>query len=234
MSDDAGIMERWGVSSRTLQNWRVRGEEVGEAPPLAAEDPGALVEWYRRHFGREPHKKVREAAARMRAALHTAEATPAAGRAGDGANPWRLPEAGVIAEACSRLGLSLTLARMAQEEERAWLRYEAARRAQSGDVDAARRAWKEITEAKRAAQKTEDAVQVALELFKAWVRTEWEPQERIRREALAGKKLGLQAREALLTTGTELEWVAVWDDHLDRALDGAENVEALSSGRSGD
>lgn len=199
---------------RTVQNWIAKGREVGEAPPVLDPDPERLPGWYRRHYGREPVRAVKEALAAARAAADAGEGGEMSRRARVMID--RRPVE-VIEQACERLGLSLTIARLVEEDERAWAEYEEARRLGIGE-EAARRRWAGVTEAKRAVQKTDDAVAVAVDLLKAWVRRELEPSETARRRALSGAMLGVEAREALQATETEEEWVRVWDAHLERAL----------------
>ena len=205
---DEKLMERWGVTARTLGNWRTRGEERGDVPPLAAEDPRELVEWYRAAYGKEAPAKVRAAAERMlgdRPAVELLEVVIDA------------PAVEVLARALDKLGLSQTLARLVEEDERAWEELLAAREAGAG-IDGAKRRWIETTELKRAAQKTEDAVQLALELCKGWIRTEWEPGERARRNALQGSALAAEDLDRLRAAGTDRELADAWDRALERGL----------------
>lgn len=208
---DKVLLERWGISLRTLGNWRAKGETVGEAPPLEAEDPTLVLEWYRRHYGREPGKRVKEAARAMKL-----EAGEAGAETVPEVTVAEAP-AELIGEALERLGLSRTLARLVQEEEKAYVTFQAAQEAGTGE-ETARRRWKDLLDAKRAVQKTDDAVMTALELLKGWVLKELEPMERERKKALEGRSLGVKAREELLATRTEQEWVRVWDRWVSEGL----------------
>ena len=71
---------------------------------------------------------------------------------------------------------------------------------------------------KRAAQKGDDAVQVARELLREWVLREFEPVQRDLRKKISGSVLGLQSRPGLMETVTDKEWARVWDKELEKVL----------------
>ena len=131
----------------------------------------------------------------------------------------------VIRKALERVGMDLTFSRIVEEEERAAALYEMLRE-RGVNTSEARRQWKEASEMKRAAQKGEDAVKVALELLREWVLKEFEPVQRELRAKLAGGKLGRQAREVLMETVTEREWERVWDKELEKVLSEGETPES--------
>ena len=220
MSDEMTLEKRaagrWGVHSRTVLKWVALGEKSGEAPPLLEGDPFDLLEWYRATVGREASAKLKAKAEALRRELGLADA---------GEVPIDLGPVEVIKKALARLGLSLSLARVIEEEERAHAAYEAARDAGHG-VDAARRRWAEAGEMKRALQKSSDAVTVSLELLREWVLMEWEVEERAVRARLVGAVMGRDLRERLLETKGEKEWERVWDAGLERALSGDAQAEA--------
>jgi len=168
------VGQRWGVHSRTVRKWFEIAEEVDEGPFLSGGDTGLFLDWYRRHVGREPSGRVKERARELNL------------EAGIGAESVEgsvdLGPVELIGRALERLGLSLSFARVIEEEERAHEAYQAAR--QDGrNTDAARRRWRDAQEMKRALQKTDDAVKVAEELLREWVRKEFEPHQREVRES---------------------------------------------------
>lgn len=201
---------RWGAHSRTVRKWVEIGGEVGEPPPLYGDDPGDFLDWYRRQIGREPSKRLRERSEEMRreAGLLDLEEVEV-----------DLGPIAMIGRALERLGLSLALARVLEEEERAHESYQAAR--QDGrNTDAARRRWREAQEMKRGIQKTDDAVEVAEELLKEWVRKEFEPGERAVRDRLA--KLDGEGVDALLDCVDEEEMRRAFGEVVVRCLTGGE------------
>lgn len=203
------ICKRWGVSDQTLRNWEAKGREVGVPPPLHAPDGRDLLEWYRGAYGREPVKKLKDLVA--------------AEEANAQANGWTPPvlidaqPVRVIKAALERLGLSLTIARLIEEDERCWAEYKQAQK-KDEPTDNLRRRWGDITEEKRKTQNSKDAVAVAVELFKEWIRAEMEPAEAERRRALSGTRMGLDAQARLRATSTDAEWARVWDEELEAAL----------------
>ena len=201
---------RWKVTLRTVQNWIKKGEAVGAAPPFDAEDPADLIEWYRDVFGKAPKGDVEARAKELRieAGLEAVQEVTI-----------DLGPIEVIQKALERVGMSLSYARIVEEEERAAALYWQLRKDGASTVEA-RRIWKEASEMKRAAQKGEDAVLVARELLREWVLKEWEPMEREKRKLISGEVLGRKAREALRETNTEKEWERVWDRELEKVLAG--------------
>ena len=219
MATGETIWGRWGVSERTAKNWTDRAGETGRDCPALAADPEEFLAWYREVMGREPSKKILARARELR------EAAGQAAEVGE-VEIDRAPVA-MIEAALERLGLARSLGRIIEEEEMAATAYEAARR-EGLSLEAPRRRWQSALEIKRQAQKNDDAVEVALDLLKEWVKTTWEPGERARRAALSGKELGRGARLALLATDTEAEWESAWDKAVDGALKDVERkaVEA--------
>jgi len=245
--------EKYGISVRTVRNWRAAAEAAGAPVPWG--DPGELLEWYRGTLGREPNGRL---LARVAELLGDGD-----GAGEDGAAAGELPavgaavgsdmgsdmpqgmdcetaDGGVIGGvrslelACESLGLSSTLARIVDEEERAWEAYEAAR-ASGRSLAEARRNWKEAVEVKRAVHKTDDAVRVAERLLQDWARGEWEARWKRLRIQLGGVKLGAELREELLAAEDEKEFSRVWDKGLERAvLMWAEGVGGGASDRLGE
>lgn len=199
---------RWKVALRTIQNWQRKGEAIGALPPFDAEDANELIEWYRDAYGKEPKTQLKERAKELRreVGLEVVEVVEI-----------DLGPIETIKLALERVGMDLTFSRIVEEEERAAAMYEVCRK-QGASTSEARRQWKEASEMKRAAQKGEDAIQVARELLKEWVLKEFEPVQRRLRENLSGKELGKKARAALLETTTEKEWERVWDRELEAIL----------------
>tara|TARA_R110001606_G_scaffold51488_2_gene128140 strand:+ start:627 stop:1100 length:474 start_codon:yes stop_codon:yes gene_type:complete len=106
--NDLVLEERWGVGSRTLLNWREKGVEVGDLPPLGPDDGESFLDWYRAHYGREPSKKVKS--------------SPGVTAAREVAAPvdeldLDLVEVEVLKGVLGRLGLSLNLSRVIEEVE---------------------------------------------------------------------------------------------------------------------
>lgn len=202
------ICKRWGVSWQTVTNWRAKGVEVGTPPPLESPVGRDLLVWYRGAYGREPVTKLKELVAREEEAGHE----PAGAEVIIDVHPVR-----VIKAALERLGLSLTIARLIEEDERCWAEYKRAQKLEE-PTDALRRRWSDITEEKRKTQNSKDAVVLATELFKEWMRGELEPREAERRKNLSGVRLGLRAKGRLLGATTDAEWVRIWDEELEAAL----------------
>lgn len=209
---DERMASRWGVSDRTVLNWRKAGEKQGAPCPMDTENPDVFFEWYRAVMRREPSEKLFKAGKRI------------AEEAGEGVEIKTAVELDrapidVIENALKLLGLSGTLARAIEEEEFSSRAY--ARSREEGMASPTlRKNWAEAAAMAAAARKQEDAVKVALELLKEWVRREMEPEERKRREALKGEKAGREMREELLETKSLIEWERVWDKGVDRALRG--------------
>jgi hypothetical protein len=151
---------------------------VGSPPPL--EDPPALLDWYRLHYGREPNKKILAAAR----AMQEEEEGLLGGEGGLDfeAEPIDRAPLALIQQALALLGLSQNIARLAEETEQAWANYQAATRGGEGNADVLRKRWRDMAEDLRTHQKSADAVALALELLKEWVRSDWEERsQRIRR-----------------------------------------------------
>lgn len=208
---DERMARRWGVSHRTILNWRVAAEEAGEPCPMDSDNPDDFLEWYRVTIGREPSKKLKEAAVRI-----TAET-------GEGVEVKSATEIDrapveVIESALALLGKSRTLARVIAEEETAAKLYEEARDegVTSAGLSSLRKAWGEAVAMSRDAKKGEDAVEVALELLKEMMRREMEPRERARRKALV--EAGVSAREKLLETNSAVEFEREWKRVVENAL----------------
>ena len=116
------------------------------------------------------------------------------------------------------LGSDGTVANIAREELEAYEAYKE-RKAAGVDYSVALANWKDLTKTKREWMKTPDAVEVALKALKFWVRGEWEQEWKTLRTALDGRRLGMDAREALLATGDDLvEWRRVWDMEMERVI----------------
>lgn len=202
------ICKRWGVSWQTVCNWSAKGEEVGVPPPLESPAGRDLLEWYRGAYGREPVQKLKDLVARE----DDVAKLPATAEVIIDVHPVR-----VIKAALERLGLSLTIARLVEEDERCWAEYKKAQR-DGEPTDALRRRWGDITEEKRKTQNSKDAVTLAAELFREWVRAELEPREQARRKRLSGTRLGLDAEKRLRATRTDAEWSRIWDEEMEAAL----------------
>ena len=208
MNEEKKISDRYAITPRTVRNWNATGAQCGVAVPWA--DPEGLLEWYRAQIGREPSARLKDRVAEM-LAPELVEGVPVEVVPGGNIG---VP---AIAAACEALGLSSTLARIVDEEDRAWAEYQAAREKSYG-VEAARRNWKEATEAKRAVHKTDDAVMVALKLLKGWTRGEWEPRWKALKIRLGGVQLGQDLRDELLAAKDADAWATVWDRGMERAV----------------
>ena len=204
------ICKRWGVSDQTLRNWQSKGEELGTPPPLESPVGRDLLEWYRGAYGREPVQKLKDLveAEEQAAQASAQEAQPVI---------IDMPPIRVIRAALERLGLSLTIARLIEEDERCWAEYKEAQK-KGESPDHLRRRWSDITEEKRKTQNSKDAVTLAMELLKEWMRAELEPHEAARRKAISGTRMGLDAQARLRATTTDAEWARVWDEELEAAL----------------
>ncbi len=206
------ICRRWKVSAQTVMNWERRGEEIQIPPPLDSPEGNDLLVWYRGAYGREPVQKLRDLVKKEEEASYE----PAGAEVIIDPMPIR-----VIKSALERLGLSRTIARLVEEDERCWAEYQRAK-SREEPTDALRRRWTTITEEKRKTQGSKDAVAVATELFREWCRAELEPVEAERRKKLRGANLGLAAQARLRATTTDGEWVRVWDEELEAVLAGDE------------
>lgn len=210
---DERMARRWGVSHRTILNWRVAAEKAEVPCPMDATNPDDFLEWYRAVIGREPAEKLKEAAARITA--ETGEGTEVRTATEIDRAPMDL-----IEKTLERLGRSRTLARAMAEEEMAATLYEQGREEglSSGALAGLRKNWADAAAMVRDAKKGDDAVEVALELLKEVMRREWEPRERERRKRLSGKELGIQARERLLAVQSVVEWEREWDRVIELGL----------------
>ena len=199
---------RWGVTLRTIKNWIEKAEEIGDVVPFETENPDDLLEWYRDAFGKSPKGEIETRARELRieAGLEVVDQVEI-----------DLGPIEVIKKALERVGMDLTFSRIVEEEERAAKMYEVLR-VRGVSTSEARRQWKEASEMKRAAQKGDDAVQVARELLREWVLKEFEPVQRDLRKKISGSVLGVQARQGLLETVSDKEWERVWDKELEKVL----------------
>jgi hypothetical protein len=209
---------RWGVHSKSIKAYLEKGDEVGKDPPLWAEDPEDFLEWYRIFYGREPSQKVRARAEVLRRDSGLSEVVEVV---------IDLGPVEVIEKALERLGLSLSLARVIEEEERAHASYRAAMDA-GRNADALRKRWRDAGEMKRSLQKGDEAVAAALEILKSWVLKTWEPEERAVREGLSGANLGREAREELLGAKTPKEWERIWDRWILKGLAKGRKIEEVT------
>ncbi len=208
-ADFLAIGQRWGVHSRTVRKWLEVGAEVGEDPGLTGEDAVFFLEWYRKHIGREPAGKLVKKAAELNREAGVGVLVDDAA--------VDLGPVEMIGRALERLGLSLSFARVIEEEERAHESYQEARR-EGMNTDAARRRWRDAQEMKRALQKTEDVVRVAEELMREWVRKEFEPVQREVRESF--RTLEEEEVLGLLNAGSGDEVREIWGEAVDRRLRG--------------
>jgi len=120
----------------------------------------------------------------------------------------------VMARVCGDVGLGVTLARVVDEERRAFEAYEAKR-----EDAGLREDWLDCVKVKREYSKTQDAVEAALKLLQHWVRGEWEAQWKQLRQRLGGRMLGVDARAVLMAAAPdEVEWRRVWDMEMERAI----------------
>jgi len=199
---------RWGVTLRTVKNWIQKAEELGGLVPFETDNPNDLLEWYRAGFGKAPKGEIEARARELRieAGLEVVDQVEI-----------DLGPIEVIKKALERVGMDLTFSRIVEEEERAAKMYEVLR-VRGVSTSEARRQWKEASEMKRAAQKGDDAVQVARELLREWVLKDFEPVQRDLRKKISGSVLGVQARQGLLETVTDKEWERVWDKELEKVL----------------
>ncbi len=199
---------RWGVTLRTVKNWIEKAGELGGLVPFETENPNDLLEWYRDAFGKAPKGEIETRARELRieAGLEVVDQVEI-----------DLGPIEVIKKALERVGMDLTFSRIVEEEERAAKMYEVLR-VRGVSTSEARRQWKEASEMKRAAQKGDDAVQVARELLREWVLKEFEPVQRDLRKKISGSVLGVQARQGLLETVSDKEWERVWDKELEKVL----------------
>jgi hypothetical protein len=206
---------------KTARSWV--GKSI-EAVPWR--DPWKVLDWYRVAFGREPGKRVRDRVVVL---------GPQAGRSVDSGklmvengaevppveNSLDLRE--MMVEICGELGNARTIARITNEERKAFDKFEATKAANL-DASAERREWLDVTKIKREWVKTQDAVDVALGLLKHWARGEWEVEWKELRVKLDGRRLGMDAREVLMAVADDpVEWRRIWDMEMERAI--AENFE---------
>jgi hypothetical protein len=199
---------RWGVTLRTVKNWIEKAQELGGLVPFESENPNDLVEWYRVAFGKAPKGEIEARARELRIEMGLEVVDQV---------EIDLGPIEVIKKALERVGMDLTFSRIVEEEERAAKMYEVLR-VRGVSTSEARRQWKEASEMKRAAQKGDDAVQVARELLREWVLKEFEPVQRDLRKKISGSVLGVQARQGLIETVTDKEWERVWDKELEKVL----------------
>jgi hypothetical protein len=205
---DKRMVSRWGVSDRTLLNWRKAAKEAGSPCPVETENPDVFFEWYRAVIGREPSVKLKEAGRRISA--ETGEGVELATETDIDRAPIE-----VIEKALEKVGRSQTLARAIAEEERAFLIYQEARM-KGADTMVARKVWGDAAQMTRDAKKEKDAVEAALELLKELMRREVEPRERERRKRLMDA--GAEARERLLAVTSAVDFEREWKRVIEEAL----------------
>ena len=202
------LAARYAMSNRSVLNHEEKAEKVGVAVPW--DFPNDLLTWYESAYGRQPSTKLRERVRDM--APRASDEAPVA----EVVSTVQRDRLEVLEELSEQLGIAGTMARVVEEEERAYSAYEVAKASGLG-IDAARRAWMQSTEAKRAMHKTDDAMNLAVGLLKEWVRLEWEPHQRKIREELSGARLGLDLRRELLGAD-EAEWVKIWNKGIEAVL----------------
>ena len=205
---DKRMVSRWGVSDRTLLNWRKAAKAAGAPCPVETENPDVFFEWYRAVIGREPSAKLKEAGRRIM--RQTGQGVELAVETEIEKAPIE-----VIEKALARLGKSVGLARAIAEEERAFQVYEDAR-TNGVDTTTARKSWSDAIAMNREAKKEKDAVEVALELLKEVMRREVEPLERERRKRLMDA--GAEARERLLAVTSAVDFEREWKRVIEEAL----------------
>jgi hypothetical protein len=209
-ASDERLASRWGVSGKTILNWRRAGVEAGADCPAGAQNPDEFLSWYRAVMGREPARKILERAARLSA--ESGEGVETSREVEFDKVPFEILEA-----LLSKLGKSGSLARVLEEEERAFKIYERARD-EGAALDRVRKSWADAQGMTRAIKKEDDCVGAAVEVVREVMRRELEPGERERRVALSGREMGAAAREELRATSSTVEWERVWDKFLERAL----------------
>lgn len=220
----------YDISLETAKKWE--GKSVD---PVPWKDPHMVLEWYRLHYGREPHKKVVERVSILQpqmVRLHEQDNHSGAphGAAGDPpTGEYRhhietkedrddLLKKQYFEELCADLSNARTLARIASEEREAYDNYQEKKNL-GLDYTAQIKRWQDLTKTKREWAKTQDAVDLAFKALKSWLRSEWEPAWKELRTALDGRRMGMEAREDLLATGRDaVEWRRVWDMHMERVL----------------
>lgn len=207
---DERMARRWSVSDRTLLNWRKAAADAGGVCPVDAKDPNEFLEWYKGVMGREPSRKLKEAAARITRETEEVE-IPAA------VVIDRAPLE-VIGNALDMLSKSRTLERALAEEEIASKIYEEKRGAGAtqAELSMLRKRWSDAVSMVREARKGDDAVEVAVELLKEVMRREMEPKERARRKAL--DDAAEMAWERLMEKTSKVEFEREWKRVIESAL----------------
>ncbi|MGJ8677210.1 MAG: hypothetical protein ACSHX0_06815 [Akkermansiaceae bacterium] len=220
------LSKKYGISQRSVKNWEARGVEHGV--PVPWDDPDGLLVWYRNIHGREPNRKFMAAIEALQLAeKSTVEdgESPVGGKADDSDGGAKAIEAAerlmdnqIFERLCESLGLSKTLAHVVEEERICYEEYEEAKASKSTNISLKRKNWREAAEMKRALQRSDDAVEIALKMLKQWTRGEWEPRWKKIRVQMSGNKLGVNLRDKLLAAESEADWVKVWDDGFEAVL----------------
>jgi hypothetical protein len=210
---------RWGVHVKTVKKWVEMAEESGEGVSLLEVSGEGFLCWYRKVYGREASVRVR-----ARAEEIDREVLVESGEATLEEVEFDKVPVELVERALGVLGLGKNLARVVEEVERSHAVYERALK-EGKAADGFRRGWQKSLEILRGLQKSVDCVEAAEVLLRVWVRKVFEPGERERREAISGKKLGMELRERLLETTSEAEWCRVWDRGIDEVLRGVGNAE---------
>jgi len=218
------VAGRYGISEKSVANWIEKGVE-------------AMRVWYEEAYGRQMPKKVRDRVREMAEdiAVNMLQGKDLFGEAVDAVDSGAVESddsGGVddeLAEGDEKsekswnlekfaemLGLSTTVARVVIDEEWAHKEYLSARNRGEG-VTAARKNWREATEAKRTIQKTDDAVDLAVAVLKEWVKRDWEETWINVKKGISAKTMGAEMREFL----SDRELVQEWSDEDVKAYDDA-------------
>lgn len=225
------------LSLPTVKAWVKKSDES-----VPWKEPFSVLEWYRKHFGREPRKSVVERVNILQSQMLRFEDKVCSdenfhsdlpdGAVGDPSTigvyrPLFETKVGqgdlhaknqFYEEVCADLANARTLARVASEEREAYENYKDLK-ARGLDYTAEVRRWQDLTRVKRDWAKTQDAVDLALVALKNWLRSEWEPQWKELKTALDGRRLGMDIREDLVLVANDpVEWRRVWDMHMDRVI----------------
>lgn len=217
--DVAAKAGRYGVSEKTVGNWEARGATEGMVVPWG--DAGKMVGWYEDAFGRNAPKKLKAKCAELvegeslKGEVGSAVADEAGASDGGRVDVMTLEGFAVL------MGLGSTVARVIEEEDRAYEVYMLSQRTQEG-VAVARKNWISATEAKRALSKSEDTVELAAAVLKEWVRMEWDVRWREIKNNLGAAVMGAAVRDELDLEVDAVVWDRVWGKELERVLLGVE------------
>ncbi len=207
---DQRMARRWGVTQKTVFNWRKAAGVAGVECPMDSENPDDFLEWYRATIGRDPSAKLKTAARRIM--RETGQGVELLTEVEINRAPIE-----VLERVLEMLGKGATLARVLEEEETAGAIYQAARK--EGQASAVlRKNWSDAAAMAQSARKGEDAVLAAVEILKELMRREIEPAERLRRQALSGGEIGAEMRAELMAATTSIEWEKIWDKGIEKAL----------------